>query len=48
MNFKFQTKLMVMILILILITSGWLTYQNLTEVEDMFKEEMKDQLVIVK
>lgn len=43
MHLKFQTKLVLMILFLILLTSGWLTYQNLNEVEKMFKQEMKEE-----
>ncbi|MFZ5967461.1 MAG: methyl-accepting chemotaxis protein [Bacillota bacterium] len=40
---KFQTKLVVMILILILLSSSWLTYHNLNEVENIYKEKMKSE-----
>lgn len=42
MRLKFQTKLAVTTIILILVTSSWLTYQNLNEVEKIFNEEMQD------
>ncbi len=40
---KFQTKLTLTILALIILTSGWLTYQNMGAVEELFKEEMKSE-----
>lgn len=41
MRLKFQTKLILTVFILIVLTSTWLTYQNLNQAETMFNEEMK-------
>lgn len=42
MRIKFHTKLLLAVFLLIVVTSGWLTFQNLNAVEEMFKEEMKE------
>lgn len=42
MRIKFHTKLLLAVFLLIVAISGWLTYQNLNSVEEMFKNEMEE------
>lgn len=41
MQMKFQTKLVSVVLVLMILTSSWLTFQNLNSSQLMFEEEMK-------